>query len=128
MKSNNLLEQLKSMPSFSRDVVYQLGKELGLKDKTIDVYISRFLKSKDIFKLKRGLYITTVFFDKNKGEFSYRFYLANILRTPSYVSMWSALDHYGLVTEAVYGVNSITPKVTRNFETKVGNFSYQIMF
>ncbi|MDA3815317.1 MAG: hypothetical protein PF549_03045 [Patescibacteria group bacterium] len=125
MKSNNLLEQLKSMPSFSRDVVYQLGKELGLKDKTIDVYISRFLKSKDIFKLKRGLYITTDFFDKNKGEFSYRFYLANILRTPSYVSMWSALDHYGLVTEAVYGVNSITPKVTRNFETKVGNFSYQ---
>lgn len=113
------------MPSFSRDIVYQLGNEAGLKKAIIDVYISRFLKSKELFKLKRGLYVATDFFDKNKGDASYRFYLANILRMPSYVSMWSALDYYGLVTEAVYGITSVTPKVTRNFETKVGNFSYQ---
>lgn len=128
MKSKkNLLEQLKTLPSFDRDVVHQLGGKIGLKRTTLDVYISRFLKSKEILKLKRGLYTAVDFFDKNKKDSTYRFYLANILRAPSYVSMWSALDYYGLITETVYGVSSVTSKVTRSFETKVGNFSYQSM-
>lgn len=126
MKSKkNLIEQLKSLPNFDRDVVYQLGGKIGLKKTTLNVYISRFLKSKEILKLKRGLYVAVDFFDKNKNEISYRFYLANILRAPSYVSMWSALDYYGLVTEAVYGITSVTPKVTRSFKTKIESFSYQ---
>jgi predicted transcriptional regulator of viral defense system len=126
MKSKkNLLEQLKNMPNFDRDTVYQLGSKMGLKKTTLSVYISRFLKSREIIKLKRDMYISADFFDKNKGDVPYRFYLANILRAPSYVSMWSALDYYGLVTEAVYGISSVTPKVTRKFETKIGNFSYQ---
>ena len=45
MKSkSNLLEQLKSLPHFSKNTVLQLGKQLGLKDSTVNVYISRFLK------------------------------------------------------------------------------------
>ncbi len=126
MKSRkNLLEQLKNLPYFSNDDVYRLGGQMKIAKSTSDTYISRFFKSKEIIRLKNGTYVTTDFFDKNKGDASYRFYLANILRTPSYVSVWSALDYYGLVTEAVYGITSVTPKVTRNFETKVENFSYQ---
>jgi len=49
MKSRkNLLEQLKSLPHFGKNTVYQLGKQLGLKDGTVDTYISRFLKYKEI--------------------------------------------------------------------------------
>ncbi len=126
MKSKkNLLEQLKSLPHFSKDSVYQLGKQLGLADSTVDTYISRFLKYKKIIKLKNGLYVSADFFDKNRGNISYSFYLANILRTPSYVSSWSALQYYNLTTEAIYGISSVTPKVTRNYTTKAGNFSYQ---
>lgn len=121
----NLLEQLKSLSYFSKDSLYQLGKQLGLADATVDTYISRFLKYKEIIRLKNGLYISTDFFDKSRGNISYSFYLANILRTPSYVSSWSALQYYNLTTEAIYGVSSVTPKVTRNYNTKAGNFSYQ---
>ena len=69
--------------------------------------------------------MTTDFFEKNKNDVSYSFYLANIIRTPSYVSSWTALQYYNLTTEAIYSVTSVTPKVTRDYQTKVGNFSYQ---
>ncbi|MFA4819135.1 MAG: hypothetical protein WC621_04820 [Patescibacteria group bacterium] len=126
MKSRkNLLEQLKSLPHFGKNTVYQLGLQLGLKDSTVDTYISRFLKCKEIYRLKNGLYLSADFFDKNRNDISYSFYLANIIRTPSYVSSWAALQYYNLTTEAIHSVTSVTPKVTRDYQTKAGNFAYQ---
>ncbi|MBI5733921.1 MAG: hypothetical protein HY973_03190 [Candidatus Kerfeldbacteria bacterium] len=126
MKSKkNLLEQLKSLPHFDKNTVYQLGKQLGLKDATVDTYISRFLKYKEIYRLKNGLYVSAEFSGKNKDDISYSFYLANIIRTPSYVSSWTALQYYNLTTESIHSVTSVTPKVTRDYQTKVGNFTYQ---
>ena len=126
MKSKkNLLEQLKLLPHFNKSSVYQLGRQLGLKDSTIDVYISRFLKRREIIPLKNGLYVSADFFEKNREDFSYSFYLANIIRTPSYVSSWAALQYYNLTTEAIHSITSITPKVTREYQTKAGNFAYQ---
>ena len=125
MKSKkNLLEQLDNLPHFTKSTIYQLGSHLGLKNSTVNTYISRFLKRKEILPLKRGLYISAEFFDRNKSDISYSFYLANILRTPSYVSSWTALQYYNLATEAIRGVTSVTPKVTRDYETKAGTFSY----
>ncbi|MEK7511832.1 MAG: hypothetical protein AAB575_02340 [Patescibacteria group bacterium] len=126
MKSKkNLLEQLKTLPHFNKSTVYQLGLQLGLKDTTVDTYISRFLKYKEIIPFKKGLYVSTDFFEKNRTDISYSFYLANIIRTPSYVSSWAALQYYNLATEAIHSITSITPKVTREFQTKAGNFAYQ---
>ena len=126
MKSRkNLLEQLKSLPHFEKNTINQLGKQLGLKSVTIDTYISRFLKYKEIFQLKNGLYVTTDYFNNNRNDISYLFYLANIIRTPSYVSSWAALQYYGLATEAIHAITSVTPKVGRTYETKVANFFYQ---
>ncbi|PIP34467.1 hypothetical protein COX68_01880 [Candidatus Falkowbacteria bacterium CG_4_10_14_0_2_um_filter_41_15] len=126
MKSKkNLLEQLKSLSHFSKSTVYQLGKQLGLKDATVDTYISRFLQYKEILQLKRGLYVSADFFDKNKNDISYSFYLANIIRTPSYVSSWAALQYYDLTTEVIHPITSVAPKVTREYQTRAGNFVYQ---
>ncbi len=126
MKSKkNLLEQLKTLSHFNKSAVYQLGRQLGLKDSTVDTYISRFLKYKEIIPLKKGLYVSTDFFEKNRADVSYSFYLANIIRTPSYVSSWAALQYYNLATETIHSVTSITPKVTREYQTKAGSFVYQ---
>ena len=120
-----LLEQLKSQPYFNKKAVYQLSEQYGLKNTTVDTYISRSLKRKEIISLKKGLYVSADFYNKNKGDISYLFYLANILRTPSYVSSWTALQYYNLTIEAIHAIMSITPKVTRAYKTKIGNFSYQ---
>ena len=83
------------------------------------------MKYKEIYRLKNGLYVSADFFDKNRRDVSYSFYLANIIRTPSYVSSWAALQYYNLTTESIYSVTSVTPKVTRGYRTKIGNFTYQ---
>lgn len=126
-KKKNLLSQLESLPHFRKNVVFQLGKQLGLAEATIDTYISRFLKQKEIFSLKNGLYISADFFHTHKNDISFTFYLANILRAPSYVSSWAALQYYQLATEAIHVVTSVTPKVTRAYQTKAGDFTYQSM-
>jgi len=126
MKSKkNLLEQLKPLPYFGKNTLYQLGKQLGLKDASINTYISRFLKNREIILLMRGVYVTSDFFEKNRTDISYSFYLANILRRPSYVSSWAALQYYDLATEAIHSIASVTLKVTREYRTRAGNFSYQ---
>lgn len=126
MKSKkNLLEQLDNLPHFTKSTIYQLGSQLGLKNSTVNTYISRFLQHKEILPLKRGLYISAGFFAKNKSDISYSLYLANIIRTPSYVSSWTALQYYNFATEAIRSITSVTPKVTRDYETKAGTFSYQ---
>lgn len=127
--SKNLIEQLKILPYFSKDIIHQLNEQigLGLKDVSVDTYISRFLKRKEIIQLKKGLYIATDFFNKNRGDISYSFYLANVLRTPSYVSSWTALQYYNLITESIHTIISITPKVTRTYKTKAGTFTYRSM-
>ena len=76
MKSkSNLLEQLKSLPHFGKNTVCQFGKQLGLKDSTVNVYISRFLKYKNIIQLKRGLYVSTDFLIKTEMMFLIHFIL-----------------------------------------------------
>lgn len=126
MKSRkNLLEQLKPLPHFGKSTVYQLGKQLGLTDATINTYISRGLKHNELVQLRNGLYVAADFYDQNKHDISYSFYLANVIRAPSYVSSWAALQYYDLVTEAIHSVTSVTPKVTREYKTRAGNFAYQ---
>ncbi len=125
--SKNLIEQLSTLSYFSKKTICELGKQFGLKNVSVDTYISRFLKRREIIQLKKGFYVAADFFNKNRGDISYLFYLANILRTPSYVSSWTALQYYNLTTESIYTITSITPKVTRTYKTKAGIFAYQSM-
>ena len=118
------INQLKNLPYFSTEMVRSLGKQYTLKARTVDSYISRSLASKEIIALKNGTYVTADFYNRNAGEISYTFYLANVLRAPSYVSSWSALQYYNLATEGIGTVTSVTTKVTRTYNNQAGSFAY----
>jgi predicted transcriptional regulator of viral defense system len=119
-----IIEQLKNQPYFTKQAIFQLAEGYIIKKSTISSYIVRSLACKDIIQLKRGVYVTTDFYTKNKIDNSYIFYLANILRSPSYVSSWAALQYYDLATESIYTITSVTEKVTRDYNTKINTFSY----
>ncbi|MGK5083355.1 hypothetical protein WDW37_08605 [Bdellovibrionota bacterium FG-1] len=51
--------------------------------------------------------------------------IANALYFPSYISAEWALQHYGLLTDRVYTVTSVTPRKTKDFETSLGHFQFQ---
>lgn len=69
--------------------------------------------------------MSTDFYNKNNDDVSYLFFLANVLRKPSYVSSWTALQYYNLTTDVIHTVTSVTLKTTRTYKTKIGTFSYQ---
>lgn len=120
-----LIKQLQHLSYFDKRAICQIGEQYHIKLNTIDAYIKQLLACKELIQLKKGTYVTATYFKEQKGDISYIFYLANILRQPSYVSSWTALQYYNLVTEAVYPIISVTPKVTRSYNNKAGRFIYQ---
>lgn len=84
--------------------------------------LTRWQKRGLIIQLKRGLYVL------NKSDCRLnpcRFFFANQLLWPSYVSLESALGYYGLIPEAVADVTSVTSKKTSRFKNPLGEFIFQ---
>lgn len=75
-----------------------------------------------IIRLKRGLYVVS---PEVSGQSLNRYLIANHIYGPSYVSMHTALRHYGLIPERVFLIQSLTTKHTRSFENAVGCFDYE---
>ncbi len=74
-----------------------------------------------IIRLKRGLYILNP--EISGAELS-PFLIANHIYGPSYVSMQTALRHYGLIPEAVYAVQSMTTGIAHKYTNALGTFTY----
>jgi len=74
-----------------------------------------------IIRLKRGLYVAS---PDETGKVLNTNLIANHLYGPSYVSLQTALRHYGLIPEHVYLTLSITTKHNRRFYTPVGSFDF----
>jgi len=69
-------------------------------------------------KLRNGLYMV-------KDAYVSPLFIANKIYEPSYVSLNTALSHYGIIPEVVYATTSVTTKIPREFTTPKGNFIYQ---
>lgn len=83
------------------------------------------LKDKGIIKsVKRGLYIPGQNATMQMPESSL---IANHIYGPSYLSMETALSHYGLIPERVYAVTSMTTKPSKDFRTSIGLYSYSYL-
>ena len=84
--------------------------------------LSRSLKSLEIIRLKRGVYM----FGDNlrRGPVS-KFAIAGKLYFPSYISFESALAFYGLIPEGVYVTTSACQLSKKKlFQTPLGEFSF----
>ena len=84
--------------------------------------LTRWQKRGLVIRLKRGIYALNK--RDRRVNFS-RFFLANQLLWPSYVSMESALSYYDLIPETVADVTSVSTKKTSRFTNSIGRFIYQ---
>jgi len=71
--------------------------------------------------VKKGLYIAGRSLGADRPESAL---LANHMLGPSYLSMESALAHYGLIPEKVFAITSMTTKASRKFQTNIGLYTY----
>jgi len=114
MKLQNLRTSIK-MPIFSRTDVLKLFPDEPVNQ--INTQLYRMIKRGDLIGLKRGLY---VFPNLNIDEFV----IANKLYTPSYVSLESALNIFGIIPDICSVVTSVTTITSKKINTSLGNFKY----
>lgn len=113
MKYQDFYKTIKK-PYFSRLDIDILGLKI------YNYQFTLWVKKGYIERVKRGLY---VFLDRRNDispeEISF------LIHEPSYISLEYALSHYGFIPEMVYSVTAVTPKITRRFANKFGNFIYR---
>lgn len=112
-----LLKQYNEEP-LTRQIILSLLKEY----KRPNDKISELVKSEYLTMLKKGLYLPGSKLNMISPEL---FLVANHMWGPSYISLESALSHWGFIPEKVFEISSVTTKSSRIFNTKVGRFSYK---
>lgn len=128
MKRANLLAQFKNQPYITVENLKLSAESFSIEPRTLESHIHKSIQNRDIIPLKRGLYTSRDFLEAHKTDESYYFFLANLLLSPSYISLDTALQYYGLIPEAInYGYTSVTSQLPRTFNNKLGNFSYRKM-
>lgn len=82
------------------------------------VQLHRFVKKGYLISPKRGLYL----FPKAKID---ELELARLLYSPSYISLETALNYYGMIPDIPLSVTSVTTVTTKKIKTDFGQFYYQ---
>ncbi|MCU0353329.1 MAG: hypothetical protein MUD08_06245 [Cytophagales bacterium] len=83
--------------------------------------INELVQKGELTLLKRGVYMPGPKLSIAKPA---SFLIANHLWGPSYVSLESALAHWGLIPERVYETTSVTLKESKVYKTPAGRFVY----
>ncbi|GHT02720.1 hypothetical protein FACS189440_02300 [Bacteroidia bacterium] len=116
------MERLKKLGTIlvNKNVLYSLYDDLKQpQDK-----ISELERKGLIIRVKRSLYAISPKIHNQKIS---RELVANHLYGPSYVSFESALSYYGLISEKVHTMRSVTAKWHKHYYTPLGHFEYVVM-
>ncbi len=122
---NNELAKLSKLPYFRTSNLEALLP--NLKKESVYRRLTRWHKKGVITKLKKGFYVSEEYKKDYSADLNYIYYLANILRYPSYVSGTFVLDNRGVLTDVTRPITSITTKTTRKYFNKIGSFFYYSM-
>ena len=95
-----------------------LSKVLNIENRhTIYKIFERIEKYKLIQKLIKGKYILS---DLQMSDFE----KANIILSPSYISLESALSYYGILPQFTYSITSVTTQKSRKYKIKTKEYDY----
>lgn len=116
------LQNLSCLSYFDKNTLSQF---IELSTASLGTNINRWLKAGVLIQLKKGLYVTKDFITSLRDKQTYREFIANKLREPSYLSMEYVLQKHNILSEAVYGVTSVTLKSKRVYKNSFGVFVYR---
>jgi len=122
MKQVSKLKNLENLSYFGKSAIFQY---IDIKPASLSVNINRWIKEGTLIQLKKGLYTTSNYFERVKNKSLYLEFIANKLRTPSYLSLEYILQKHSILSEAVYSVTSVTNKAGRAYNNSLGLFFYR---
>ena len=118
MKWKNFLNVVSDEPVFTSSIL-QVGR---VSPERIQQQLVRWVKAGRIIQLRRGVYTLA---EPYRKVSPHPFLMANRLKKASYVSLQSALAHYGMIPEYVPVVTSITTRRPEHLQTEMGGFIYR---
>lgn len=104
--------------------LFRTGQILSGKRSPADVrrQLDRWVRSGQVLQLRRGAYALGSPYVSGQPH---PFAVAQIIRTASYVSLQSALSHYGMIPEYVPAVTSVTTDRPEELDTPLGRFLFR---
>lgn len=115
MKYIDIQNNLRSLGVFTLNDIRMLDSDL--RESTLNDW----LNNGRIKRIRRFWYADSSF---NPEGYDY-FFIANKIYSPSYISLESALSHYGFIPETTLQITSVSTRKTNLFDTQFGVFSYQ---
>jgi len=118
MEFERLVEIVGNQPVFETSLL--LAGEVDPAN--IQRQLSRWTRAARLHQLRRGLYALAPPFQKVEPH---PFLVANRMVEPSYVSLQSALAHYGLIPEYVPITTSVTTRRPNGWDTPLGSYAFR---
>jgi predicted transcriptional regulator of viral defense system len=118
MKKNQL-KNLEKLLIISKEAFRQFEKD----EENLNFNLKYWTKKDVLIRIKKGQYILKSKLEKEDRQ-TYLEYIANKIYEPSYLSCEYVMDKYGLLTEGVFALTSVTTKKTKIFSNKLGRFVY----
>lgn len=78
-------------------------------------------EKKYVQKIRNGHYFLT----EKELDTDTLYFISNQMYAPSYISLETALSHYGFIPEGVFKITAISTLKTQSFTTPMGVFNYQ---
>lgn len=101
---------------------------IGVEKKYTKILLYRLVKSEEILRLKKGVYVSRKYLDRAEKENkinSYLEFIAVSLYDPAYLSMEYILSEYGILTENTQAFTLISKNKTKKFINALGLFNYK---
>ncbi|MDZ7292708.1 MAG: hypothetical protein ONB44_06680 [candidate division KSB1 bacterium] len=118
MKYQDFKNLVRRHPVVSRSFLSALNED----EHILRNQLSRWQKQGLLVQLKKGLYLLN---REDRAIQPSRFFLANQMVFPSYISLESALAFYHIIPEAVYQVTSVTTGKPVQYDTPEGTYSFR---
>ena len=118
MKYQDLVKKFKDTPFIELKEILASTKDSANQIKN---QLYQWAKQGKLERLCRGNYLLSESYRKHAPSV---YYISNYLYRPSYVSLHTALQFYGLIPEAVNNIQAVTPKHGQERDTSFGVFKY----
>ncbi len=116
------IKKLENLSYFNKDTISQF---VDINKNALSQDVKRWIQNGTLIQLKKGFYVTSNYFERLGNKTPYLEFISNKLREPSYLSLEYILQKYGVLTESIYSINSITIKSSRIYRNNLGLFIYR---
>ena len=117
MNYKSLMRKVDRLPCFTTRFL-AAGENLT----QIRLQLARWVKDGRVVRIHKGVYTLAEPYRKVKPDL---LVVANTVKTPSYVSLHTALSWHGMIPEQVKVVTSVTTGRPQEMETPLGRFAYR---